>query len=341
MATPGAPLICYDLPTVSRFFRSVALAIAFQKHTSIEWVTYRDSKVLNAVYAVLFWKEPPGTAEVKMASRQSIERTTDELHQQFLFAWIDKLHQGGPTAGNDYVNQMARLRDYARQAVQDVYRDASQINAEVINQTQDAIVALARIKLAATVGVAVIGGAAGVAFALGAAGGAAAGGITVFGLQAGASATTFGLAGFGYSATNSILKTWEQGPQAKIAAVSVDTGKYVASEAGGKIAGGVLDKALAQQGRSAQIMSSAEGQIRKYSQKLAEETLRKGQRRKAQNIVHGATQQLARETANFNKAAQTAKLARGVGVGIPVLFAAWDIKDAWGDYQETMQAVGR
>jgi hypothetical protein len=340
MSTPGAPLICYDLPTVSRFFRSVALAVAFQRHTSTEWVTYKDSTVLNAVYTVLFWKEPPGAVEVKQSSRQSIERATDELHQQFLFAWIEKLYQGGPSAGNEYVERMARLRENAREAVNDLFRDAARINAEVANQTRDAIVALARIRLAATVGVAVIGGAAGVAFALSAAGGAAAaGGVTVFGLQAGASATTFGVAGFGYSATNSIIKTWEQGPTAKVAAVSLDTGKAVASEVGGGAAGGLYLKAMEQQARSGQIISSAEGQIRKYSARLADETLRRGQMRKARNIVGKSTQQIATESANLARAGRTAQAARLGGAGIPVVFAAWDIIDAWGDYQDTMKAV--
>ncbi len=340
----AAPLICYDLQAVSRFFRSAALSIAFQRHTSLEWVTYKDSRVLNAVYTVLFWKEPPGTAEVKTGSRAAIERTTDELHQQFLLLWIEKLHQGGPAAGNEYVNRMAQLREQARGAVNDIFRDAAQINSEVAQQTQDAIVALARIKLAATVGVAVIGGAAGVAFALAAAGGGAAAGVTVLGLQAGASATAFGAAGFGYSVTNSIIKNWEQGPTAKVAAIinqdtGKDTGKYLASEGGGKVAGVVLDKALEQQARSSQIIRSAEGQIRKYSQRLAEQSLSKAQMRKANNIIQRSTQQAATQKATHAGATTLAKGARVAGVAIPVVFAAWDIIDAWSEYQDTMKAV--
>lgn len=335
----GVPLICYDLPTVSRFFRSVALSMAFQRHTSIEWVPYRDSAVLNAIYTVLFWKEGPGNAEIKQGSGAAIMQTTDELHERFLAAWVDKVFQGGPTAGNTYVNLMAGLRDDARQSVANVFREAQQINAAVINQTQDAIVTLARIKLAATVGVAVIGGAAGVAFALGAAGAGAAGGVTVLGLQAGTSAAGFGLTGLGYSVTNNIIKTWEQGPAAKVAAVSVDVGKYAASETGGHLAGQAVERAVTQQGRSAQIIKSAEGQVRKYSEKLAQEGLRRAQARKATNIVQQSQRQIAREGANMAKAGNMAKLARGTGAGIPVLFAAWDIIDAWGDYQDTMKTV--
>ncbi len=337
----NVPVICYDLETVSRFFRSAAFLIAVQRHTHIEWVTYRDSAVLNAIYAVMFWKEPPGNAQVKEGSREAIQRVTDEQHERFLLAWIEKLHTGGPAAGNAYVNHVAGLRDMVRQDLNNLYREVSKINNDVINQTQDAIVTLARIRLTAAVGVAVIGGVAGVALALGAVGGTAAagGGLTILGLEAGASATTFGLAGLGYSTTNTIIKTWEQGPTAKVAAISVDVGKYAASEVGGKVTGHLADKALAQQARSSQIISSAEGQIRKYSQKLAEEGLRKRQIAKANSIIGQSQRQVASEGAKFAKAGTAAKMARGAGAGIPVVFAAWDIMDAWGDYQDTVKAA--
>ena len=61
--------------------------------------------------------------------------------------------------------------------------------------------------------------------------------------------------------------------------------------------------------------------------------------RKAQSIIGQSTAQVARESGALSAAANTAKLARGAGAAIPVVFAAWDIIDAWGDYQETMQTV--
>jgi hypothetical protein len=310
--------------------------MALQRHISLEWQTYRDSRVLNAVYTVLFWKEPPGVAEVKIGAADAILRTTDELHQHFLLVWIDKLSQGGPKAAHDYVNQMAAVRDYARDAVNSVFRDASEINSEVANETRDAIVALARIRLAATVGVAVIGAAAGIAFAAAAAGGAATG-VTVFGVEAGASSLAFGATGFGFSATNSIIKTWEKGPSAQVAAVSLDTGKAAVSEAGGHVAGHVIEHALKEQAHSQQIIKSAEGQIRKYSERLAQAGLRKAAARKATSIVQGATRQIARQTETIAGMANKMKWAGRAAKGIPVVFAAWDIIDAIGDYNETVK----
>ena len=151
--------VCYDLSAVSRFFRSVALAIAFQQHITLQWETDRDSAVLNGIYKVMFWKEPPGTASVDFGSDLAIMRTTDELHERYLLAWLTKLHTAGPGAAIKYVKEMGYLRDVARDTVSEVLRDAASINAGVLSETQDAIVALSRIRLGATVGVAVIGGA--------------------------------------------------------------------------------------------------------------------------------------------------------------------------------------
>ena len=74
MAAPSLPVMCYDLRTISTFFRSCAVVMSLQQTTHIEWTTYRDSKVLNAIYATLFWKEPPGFAEVRMGTRTDIDR---------------------------------------------------------------------------------------------------------------------------------------------------------------------------------------------------------------------------------------------------------------------------
>ena len=292
MAAQNFPIIFYDLPTVSRFFRSVALAIATQRHTHSQWVTYKDSKVLNAVYSVMFWKEPPGTVEVKQADVKVLNAATDKLHQEFLLAWIEKVHTGGPIAGNAYVAQMASLREYARKAVQDLFREIGQINNEIAGRTGEAIEDLAKIRLAAAVGVAVIGGVAGVAFA---AGGAAAGaGLTVFGVQAGAGAMTFGGAGLAYSVTNSLVKTWEQGPSAKVAAIATDGGKFVASEGLGRIAEKTAVKAVEQSSRSDAIIKSAEGLIAQHSKRLAEQKLKKKAMQKSTDIIARSTAQAAR-----------------------------------------------
>ncbi len=236
MPQPNFSAVCYDLPTISRFFRSVALSVAFQRHISLRWETYRDSGVLNAVYKVMFWKEPPGNATVDIGSDMAIVAMTDSLHEKYLTGWLNRLHDAGPAAGIAYVQEMVVMREVARGAVQDIFRDASIVNHEVLQETSDAIATLAKIKLGATIGVAVIGGAVGIAYAAAAlSGGVAAGGLTMLGISAGAPGLAFGATSFAYSATNSVISTWEDSKSATAVGVLTETGK-----AGG---GTALDKA--------------------------------------------------------------------------------------------------
>jgi hypothetical protein len=332
--------MCYDLPTISRFFRSCALVIATQQTTQLQWKTYRDSSVINAVYTVLFWKGPPGFAEVKTGNTREIEKKTDELHQQYLMTWVRKICTEGPAGAHTYVNEMGKLKEYARDATQSVFREASSINSAVIGETQHAITNLAQIKLGAQVGVALIGVVAGVAFVSAAAAGSAAAGAgtSILGLQAGTTGLGFAVAGTGNAMTHSLIKTWEQGPSAKLVAVSMDAGKAVASEGGGAIAGGVLVRALAGSAKTAQIIKSAEGEIAKYSARLAQEGLRKKAAAKATNIVAQRTAQVTAQQAAQHGFQATAGRAAAVGMFLPVVFAAWDIWDAVSDYRNTMAA---
>lgn len=338
MAEPSVPIICYDFTAVSRFFRSVAVSVALQRNTMLEWTTYRDSSVLNGIYAILFWKGAPGTAEIRTGNSFWIEKETDELHERFLLAWLNKLHEGGPEDANAYVSHMAGVREAAKDAIYDVIRDAAAINSAIAGETRDAIVFLSRVRLAGAVGVAVIGGAAGVAFAAAAVGGGTAvGGLTIFGLEAGASAGAFSAVGVGYSVTGSLIKTWEDGPKAKVAAVSMEAGKAGASAAAGTLAQTVFDQALTDQARSKQIISSAEGQIRKHSERLAQENLRVAARAKSSSIVNQSTRQIAGESDNLARAGNAARYAGAAAKGIPVVFAAMDIIGAFSDYRDIMK----
>jgi hypothetical protein len=335
-AQTNIPVICYDMQAVSRFFRSCALAIAIQHTTRSEWQTYRDSKVLNAVYKVLFWKEPPGLVEVRTGAHADIERRTDELHEKFLLAFIRRLAEQGPASAHRHIEEIAGLRTYAREAVRDVFAQAASINSEVIGTTQRAITDLARIKLGAQVGVAVLGSVAGIAFVSAAASGATAGaGLTILGIEAGTTGTGFAVAGAGHSITHSLIKTWEDAPTAQVAGVVWETGKAAASEIGGHVAGQQLEYALQGAAKSRHIIRSAQGEIDKYAARLAQEGLKKKAAAKATNVVAARTAQIGVQKAALEKFGQAATLAARVGKAIPVLFAAWDIWDAVGDYRET------
>lgn len=224
--------------------------------------------------------------------------------------------------------------------IQGTFREVANINAEIAGQTGDFIVTLARVRLGAAVGIAVLGAGVSIAFVSAAAAGSAGGaGLTIMGVQAGAGAGTFGLTGLGYSMTNSLIKSLEGAPQAKVAAISTDAAKFSVSEGLGHVAGKTMDLALARGGKAAHIIRSAEGEIRKYSERLAQEGLKSKAQAKATNIIANAT---ARKTAQEQIVAKSGQLLKGgrvLGTAVPVVFAAWDIMDAWGDYGDTVGAV--
>jgi hypothetical protein len=338
--------VCYDLQAISRFFRSCALVIASQQSLKIEWETYRDSKVINAIYTVFFWKEPPGIAVVREGSPEKVERLTNELHERYLLAWVRKLCEQGPGAAQGYVTVMSQLRDMARKEIQNFYRNASDINNDVIGETQQGINNLAAIKLGAQVGVAAIGAVVGVGLVVPALVGGTAvagGGLTILGLQTGAGGTAFALTGAAHSITHSVIKNWEAGADAQVAAiVNTDVGTEVAkasvSEAAGRATGRVLDKALAGSAKAQSAIRSAQGEINKQSARLAQQTLTRKGAEKATRRIAGDTARITARTAELARHNRMANVARAGGVAIPIVFAAWDVIDAYSDYQATVAA---
>ena len=189
-----------------------------------------------------------GVVEIRQSSKARIEATADQLHERFLMAWIRKLAEQGPAEANAYVSHMTGIRAFARAALQQMVQDASQINQMGAGQLKEAITDLARIKLAGTVGVALLGATG--AIVLAPAGAMICGGVSL-----------------GYSSSCSLIKTWEQGPFAKAVGVGTEGAKAVGSDMLGRAAGATEIKALAQQGKAQQIVQSCEGEIRKYSQR--------------------------------------------------------------------------
>lgn len=326
--------VCYSLPEVSLFFRSVATAMAIQNHTKLKWVPYDDSVMLNVTYALLFWKGKPGHVEVHEGARADVNRTIDKYHADFVRIWLEVLFEKGPREAMEYVRKMEKLRDSSRRSVDEVWRDAGHLNDQVRGELNEGIKNLARIKLASQVGVAVIGAAGAIIVAGGAT--LMVGGATLTVGQSAAALT-------GLQLTNtlalSLAKSWETSDAAKAVAIDMGKagGKAVANELGSRGAEALAQKAAQQIGHSEQVIRSAEGQIRKYSKALAEEGVKKARLRKARNIIQSSKKQIAEQTAEIGTATSK-KVAAGIlSKALPVVFAAWDIKDAFTEYQGTVK----
>jgi hypothetical protein len=293
--------------------------VSFEKYTKIRWVAQRDSRVVNALYGLLFWKGAPGVAEVELGPMAQIQNNVDDLHAHYLTVWLRKLHEQGPVVANKYVEDMAKLRDSARETVTSLIADANQINQAIAGEISRAIVVLARVKLVSTVGVALLGGA---------------GSITLAG---GAAKLVAGGVSLAYSTSCKLADNWEQGSSAKAVAVAPDVGKAVAGELMGELADRARNQGLANMSRAEQILRSAEGLIRQYSERLAQEGLRKAQVAKAHSIIGRQTAKQVEQLAVHELAARTAVLAKGAQIGIPLVFAAWDVWDGIDDYRKATQ----
>ena len=121
--------------------------------------------------------------------------------------------------------------------------------------------------------------------------------------------------------------------------MGIEIGKAGANQALSLATARAAGKAVADQTKARHVIRSPEGQIRKYSQRLGQEGLRKAQIRKAQNIMQRSSAQVARQQQTLQQAGRVAKVAGAAKIAVPLVFAAIDIWGAWTDYDETIRSL--
>lgn len=150
------PTLIFDGEQLLRFFRSVAFAKFTAKNIKLEWVPYKDSKVLNIIYGLMPWKGEPGTVEVKILnehlSGSEIQKDADHLMDVFLEKLAAK-----PASAAGFLQLQENIRQMNLQSVQDIYTEARDISRDLIAATQRGIQNLANIKLASTVALKTMG----------------------------------------------------------------------------------------------------------------------------------------------------------------------------------------
>lgn len=323
----------YDFKAVERFFRSCALSIETSKSMRVKWVEYKDSKVLNAIYTVFFWKGGPGHVELDIATAAELQTAINKSTDQYVQAWLGKLYTLGPSEAMNFVETIAQLKVDAQNSIRQLTSEVSQINSDIINQTETAIRDLARVKLAAGVGVALISGGAGVLMA----GGATA--ITVGGgsIALGGNGLAFAAVGVANSSTLSIIKTYETGKAAK--AVAIDFRNAAGQEALGQ-SSDIAAKALAAKQLSAStVANNAQVTVRRYSDLLGRNSLTPKNAVKYTDRLHTAQQAHQSSSAIAQNAGRGASAMRFVSHALPVVFAAVDIRNSIKEYKETVKGL--
>jgi hypothetical protein len=144
------PVLALDLTAAVRLVRSAALAQALAEAAQLTWDTYNDSKALNFIYTLLFWKTKPGWVEVNTDSQENILRRADELTAASWAGVYMALAQG-PGAVGHRLHGLERARSLALGSIRETFASARAINNDVLAFTRLSIRDLARIKLASDV----------------------------------------------------------------------------------------------------------------------------------------------------------------------------------------------
>jgi hypothetical protein len=148
------PVLALDLTTAVRLVRSAAVARAMAEATQLTWETYNDSKALNIIYTLLFWKAKPGWVEVNTGNQENILRRTDELTATYWTSvYLALAH--GPAAVGHRLRALERARTLALDSIRDTFESARAINNDILAFTRLSIRDLARVKLASDVVIAV------------------------------------------------------------------------------------------------------------------------------------------------------------------------------------------
>lgn len=306
------------------FLRSAALGRAMAESCTLEWKTYDESMVLNAIYALMPWKEKPGSVELKMARGDELgERYATHL-VKLVSGWTTAMSQGA-AATKTYMDRVDGMRGRDRAHVSQVAADVQEINAEVAGALTSAIGTLAAIKLTSTIAIAALSGGAAIC-AVGALGSAGAAG-------AAATAATAGVVNTAYSVTGSLVSNWYKAASAKVVGVTIEGAKA----AGGKLAGDAGEK-MFQQGAAMLAANQATmlGAVEKM--RSAQNGFMNAARHKSRASSLRAVGRAADEVSGAARNMQQGRAAMGAGsrimVGAAIFFAAVDVVQGIGEYQD-------
>jgi hypothetical protein len=310
------PLVVMDLDPTLKFLRSASMTRAMAESTSLEWKTYDDSTVINALYTVFFWKEKPGFAEVNTATGEKLRTRHAQILDGYVDKWLATLGQG-PSPMKQYLDHLAKIRASDHENIDFIFREAREINKMVTDQLRTTIRTLAGVKLAGTIAVAALGGYAAIAIG-------------------GATATVAGGVSAAYSVTGAVIKEWNSVPTGQVMAVGKELGKYGAGEYGGQLAEETLKKAGESSALYQKMLEKAERGIAHHSRTVQEAAKQRVRNKAARKLVEKQAQQATAQQ-GLQQAARTAQIGKGLKVGVPVVFALWDMIEGVSDFNETWE----
>lgn len=149
------PILILDSKKVHALIRSVAYAKAQQMKVKLRWKE-DESKFMQGLYTVMFWKGRPGTVEVDTGDWKAIDKIAAADTEHMLSVMMAKAGQG-PQKLTEYLKGLEEIRNYALDAIRDVYKEAGELNREIRECAAEGIKRLAVIKFGADLLVAALG----------------------------------------------------------------------------------------------------------------------------------------------------------------------------------------
>lgn len=343
MAAPAKNLpkvVVFNLPALLRFFKSVALAAAQLNNIHIVWKEYKESTVLNVVYALMPWKGTPGWAEVEM-KWADVRANAEHLTGRYVEAFIKKCGEG-PKAVIKYLEQLQKIRESALDSVREAFRSVSKINAEVIGEVDKGITTLRQIKagsqliLAGTV-IVTSGGT-----LLAGAGLGSNGIVAALAAEAGGASAV----SFGFSISKAIVEGWSAAGDSQVLAVA--GGEQFAKDLGdGKVSvpGGVIGETakeasqhLAKGAATVLLTGGKYAERMAHLQRAAAEYERQLARARTANRQAKLQARLANRQGQMqNMSTRAGTKAAAAGAFLGIIFAGKDAYDALCELADTVK----
>jgi hypothetical protein len=285
--------VVFDEAAILSFLRSVAHAKSMQSHVKSRMQTYDQSKVLNFIYTVLWWKGKPVTFDVDLGDQKTIEAETERGFRELQESFVEHACKG-PVSVSRYVKGQEDIREFCLKSVNEVFQDVAELSNEVITETQRGIFKLSVIKAAATITLKTVG-----LFTVG--------------------APAF-LIDMGYDASLEIIQEWDKAEGAELIGV--------ATKEGVKDAGQERVKQVAERGGDI-LEGEAETEAKKaswLSKRVAEEEAKLAKKVRADLLRKYGKD--SRRLARATQASSRARLGARALSSVKYLFFAKDVYDA-------------
>ena len=297
--------VVFDEAAIVPFLQSVAHAKSMERHVKLRMQTYDESKVLNFIYTVLWWKGKPVTFDVDLGDQRIIEAETAKGTKDLQESFINHACKG-PKSVTSFMKTQEGIRASCLGTVAEVFREVRELSNDVITETQRGIFKLSAIKATSTI---VFKGL-----------GLAAGGVPSF------------LVDSGYDIALEIIQEWDKAEAAELIGVAT---KEVAKDSAQEATKQVAEKA------EHTLEREAEDQAKRASwlgKRVAEEDAKLA--KKVQGDLLRKYGRDSRRLATASRASSRASLRARVVSRVKYLFFAKDVYDAIHGAREDVRKAG-